>query len=435
MLVMLTAVLCFNYIDRQAFGLVLQDIKVELLISDTQLGFLSGIAFAAFYALMGIPLARWADSGNRVLIIALTTGLLSIAMIALAFTGSFWLLMIVRVGVAVGEAGCIPPAHSLIAEYFDRKERPLALARYLMGPSFAVFIGYLAAGWLNQYYGWRYTYIILALPGFALALMAWFSLSEPRTKTDRNVTQSQMASGEPDMGLYAVLRFLWNIPTFRHLLLCFSIMAFFTYGIAQWKPAFFIRSFGMTTGELGTWLALAFAFGGLTGSFLGGEAASRWASNREGLQLKAIAIVYIVLGVVSASLFLSAMRWQALILLSASYVGMTLAQGPLFAVFQTLVPDRMRATSIALVYLFANLIGLGLGPLLVGMISDALSPRFGNEALRYALLLMCPGYMWAAWHAWAASRTVYRDILSNTSPETGAVSSPRSTSEQLRVTS
>ena len=153
LLTVLLVILAFNYVDRVALGLLLQDIKVDLDLSDTQLGFLSGIAFALFYSVMGIPIARWADRGNRVMIITVTTALWSVAVALCGLAGSFLQLLLIRIGVAVGEAGCIPPAHSLIADYFTRAERPRAVARYMLGGPLSFVIGYFLAGWLNQLCG------------------------------------------------------------------------------------------------------------------------------------------------------------------------------------------------------------------------------------------------------------------------------------------
>src|SRR5688500_2799534 len=180
LLAVLLVVLASNYVDRLALGLLLQDIKVDLSLSDTQLGLLSGIAFALFYSVMGIPIARWADRGNRVTIITLTTALWSAAVALCGVAGSFLQLMMMRIGVAVGEAGCMPPAHSLIPDYFTRAERPRAVAIYMLGWPLSVVVGYFLAGWLNELYGWRITFMMLGVPGLGLAASAWFILKEPR---------------------------------------------------------------------------------------------------------------------------------------------------------------------------------------------------------------------------------------------------------------
>lgn len=413
LLTVLLTVLAFNYVDRLALGLLLQAIKVDLDLSDTQLGLLSGIAFALFYSVMGIPIARWADRGNRVAIISLTTALWSVMVALCGAAGSFLQLLLIRIGVAVGEAGCVPPAHSLIADHFTRAERPRAVAIYMLGGPLSLVIGYFLAGWLNELYGWRMTFALLGLPGLGLAALAWFTLTDPRVEAATNKSPPQpndtaSSSGQPN--LKEVYATLWANITFRHLLLCFSVMVFLSFGIWHWAPAFFVRSYGLETAELGLWFAVTWGVGGLIGTYWGGELASRYAAGNERLQLVVMAVVYSSFAFISACIYLSRNQYLALALMGLAAVGGATITGPLFATIQTLVPPRMRAISIAAIYLFANLIGMGFGPLAAGALSDALRPHFGEESLRYALLFLCPVYLWAGWHLWQASRTVTRDL-------------------------
>jgi MFS transporter, Spinster family, sphingosine-1-phosphate transporter len=419
LLAVLMVILAFNYVDRLALGLLLQDIKADIHITDTQLGVLSGIAFALFYSIMGIPIARWADRGNRASIITVTTALWSIAVALCGTAGTFLQLLVIRVGVAVGEAGCIPPAHSLIADYFTRTERPRAVAIYMLGAPLSMLVGYLVAGWLNELYGWRMTFVLLGLPGVVLALLAWFTLRDPR-RSSAGVSvispiplsaNGNASTAEPSMK--EVCLTLWSKPTFRHLLLCFSVVSFFGYGLLQWQPAFFVRSYGLQTGELGTWFALITGGGGLLGTYLGGEWASRHAAGNERLQLRGIAVMYCAFGAISACAYVVTDYHVAFALMAVATVGIYSVSGPLFATIQTLVPARMRAMSIAILYLFANLVGMGFGPLAAGALSDAFRPWAGEESLRYALLVLCPGYVWAATHLWLGSRTVVRDLAAD----------------------
>jgi MFS transporter, Spinster family, sphingosine-1-phosphate transporter len=258
---------------------------------------------------------------------------------------------------------------------------------------------------LNEFYGWRMTFVLIGLPGLLLAVLAALTLREPRQAIQDPGAESR--SAQPS--LVEVWTTLWSDATFRHLLFCFSIVNFFGYGILQWLPTFLIRSYQLKTGELGTWFAVIYAIAGF-GTLWGGVLASRYAANDERLQLKAMAILYSLIGVVSSFIYLSPNYVIALGWLGVAAIGGAMTSGPLFATIQTLVPERMRATSIAIIYLFANLIGMGLGPLVAGALSDALRPSFGEESLRYALLALCPGYFWGAWHLWQASKTVTRDL-------------------------
>jgi MFS family permease len=421
MLGVLLVIMAFNYVDRQALGLLLQDIKVDLSLSDTQLGLMSGIAFALFYSVLGIPIARWADRGNRVFIIAISAALACAAVVLCGVAQNFEQLLLIRIAVGVGEAGCVPPAMSLIADYFSRADRPKAVAIYKLGLPLSLVVGFFIAGWLNELFGWRTTFALLGLPGLVLAVLAALTLREPRREkwaiaagdrpganTTLNRESGTAASTEPS--LKEVFLTLWSNTTFRHLLFGYSVIIFFNSGIGQWTPTFFKRSYGLQTGELGTWFAIIFGLGGFAGTYLGGVLASRYAAHNESLQLKATAAIYASCAPIAACIFLSSSHQQAFAVMGLiAVVGGTII-GPLFATVQTLVPERMRAMSIAILFLFANLIGMGLAPLVVGMLSDAFHHWASQESLRYALLALCPGYFWAGWHLWRASRTVARDL-------------------------
>lgn len=406
---LLLLVLAFNSADRLALGLVLQEIKHDLYLTDTQLGLLTGFGFALFYAFAGVAIARWADRGNRVLIIVVTGALWS-AMVALCgAAASFLQLLLLRAAVGVGEAGCVPPSNSLIADYFGRAERPRAVAVYMMGGCLSVLIGYFMAGWIDQLYGWRVMFVCLSAPGFVLAALAWWTLQEPR----RRSLVSSVADTPPSLrqpGLTEVWRTLWGGATFRHLLLCYSVIYFFGAGILQWQPSFFVRSYGLQPAELGTWLAAVYGTGGLIGTYAGGFLASRYAADDERLQFRVIALLFVSFGSIYALTYLVSNAYEAFVLTGLATSGVAAANGPLFGAIQSLVPERMRAVAIAIVFLFANLIGMGLGPLAAGALSDALRPWAGNESLRYTLLALCPGYAWGGWHLWRASGTVMRDL-------------------------
>jgi MFS family permease len=416
LLILLTAIFGSAFIDRMALGVLLQDIKVDLELSDTQLGFLSGIAFALFYSVMGIPIARWIDRGNRILIISLTAALWSIAVGLCGVAGGFAQLMAIRVGVAVGEAGAFPSGISLIADYFNRSERPRAVAIYSLGAPLAMICGYLIAGWLNQLYGWRLTFVLIGAPGLLLAAAARLTLREPRLAAaasgDTLLVESRSVR-DKQPGLRVVWTTLWTSRTFRNLLLCISITFFFVYGNLQWQPSYFIRSFGLTSGQVGAWFAVIFGVGGVIGTYVGGELATRYAAGNERLQLVALALAMISCGVLSALVFLCPSLPVALGLLTAVSLAINVSSGPLYATIQTLAPERMRAVAMALVMLFGNLIGMGFGPLATGALSDAFHGWAADESLRYALLAMSPGYLLVAWFAWRASRTVMRDLAAS----------------------
>lgn len=259
-----------------------------------------------------------------------------------------------RMTVAVGEAGCHPPAFSLIADHFSRAERPRAVARYMLGWPLALIAGFFVGGWLNQVYGWRTTFVILGLPGIVLALAAALTITEPRKLCSglRPVDVPPSTSGATsEPRLRDVLSTLLRNATYRNLLLAFSLSYFFGNGILQWVPAFFVRSYGLESGVLGTWLAVIYGFGGLLGTWLGGELASRYAARNETLQLKALALIYALYAIVGASVYLTTNLYVAFVALMIGTIISSVAIGPMFAATQTLVPASMRAMSIAIVML------------------------------------------------------------------------------------
>lgn len=421
---LLMVIYAYNFADRLALGLLGQYIKLDLSLSDSQLGVLSGIAFGFLYALMGIPLARWADRGNRVTIISLTTALWSAFVFLSGLATSYTALLFCRAGTAVGEAGCIPPAHSLISDHFTRAERPRALAIHMLGGSLSVLIGYFAAGWLNEFYGWRTTFVLLGLPGLLLAGLARLTLREPRCSrlqagapAGPRMNFSSLPTGEAAPALSQVALILWRSRTFRHLCLCFALAMFFNYAIVQWQSVFFMRTFGLESGTLGTWFAAIYAVCGVSGAYLGGWWASRRAAMDEARQLRLVSLSYFGFGLCAALTWLSPSEYWAFCGIGAMAVVGGLSTGPLFATIQALAPENMRATATAVIFLFVNLIGLGLGPLATGVVSDLLRAQYANDSLRYALLLWSPGFGWSAWHAWRASVAVGQESrLSQSQP-------------------
>jgi predicted MFS family arabinose efflux permease len=405
-LAVLTIIFLFNYVDRVALGILLQGIKIDLRLSDSELGLLGGIAFALFYSVMGVPIARWADRGDRTVIISSTVGLWSIAVACCGAARTFAQLILIRICVAVGEAGCTPPALSLIADYFERNERPRATAIYSMGGALSTVVGFFVAGELNQLYGWRTTFALLGLPGLALALISALTIRDPR----RRAVSSPNGTATAQPSAFHVAAQLIANKTFRNLLLCLTVVLFFFYGVLQWQPAFLIRSYGFTTGRLGEWLAMTYGSASLLGSYLGGAWATSYAPDDEVRQLKVTAAAVASAGVLSVLVYLSSSPHLTFALIAGATFGLTFVNGPLLATLQTLVPEEMRAMAFALVYLVANLVGMGLGPLVVGVLSDLLRPWLGDQSLRYALLIMSPGYLWGAWYALRASRTVERDV-------------------------
>ncbi len=402
---LLFLVYVFNFIDRQILSILLEDIKAELGVSDTAMGFLTGIAFALFYTVAGLPIARWADHGSRRTIIALGLAVWSVMTAASGLVRSFGQLVIARVGVGVGEAAGSPPAHSLIADYFPPERRATALSIYNMGINVGILFGFLAGGWINEFFGWRLAFFVVGLPGIALALLVRFTIREPPRGISEGITQD-----EPAEPIGKVFQFLWSLRSFRHLAFAGGLHAFAGYGFAQWTPTFLRRVYDLSSGEAGTWLGLVIGLGGAVGSLVGGVIADRKARDDSRWYMwvpaiSSISTVPFVVGFLLVDSFLLSMAlYTPAVILGAMWLGSCLAAT------QGMVKLRMRAVASAILFLILNLIGLGLGPQAVGMLNDALAGRFGDEAVRYSLLIANFTTAWAAVHFAIAARTLKDDL-------------------------
>lgn len=403
--------------------MALQSIKLDLHLSDAELGFVGGLAFFAFYAAFGVPMGRWADSGDRVKILSFTRVLWGGFVMLTGRATSFLELLLFRMGAGIGESGCLPPAYSLISDYFSRQERPEALGIFFMAAPAASIFAYFGSGWLIQFYGWRVMFAILGLTGFIAAPIAWMSIVEPRRQRDerrigRRVerasksreTAHQASAPGNAIPLMESFRLLYGNKTYRNLVIVFVINYTFTTGLMQWQPAFFLRSYSMTVGVLGTWLAIVYGVTGVIGTYFGGRLASNWAGENERLQLLSVAVVNCVPGVLFPIVYLTHSEYMAFALLGLSSMSFGLISAPLFASLQGVVPSSLRGMSIMFVFFFANMIGSGLGPVVVGMLSEILRPMFGVESLRYALLALSPWFFWSGWFGWRASRSVADDV-------------------------
>lgn len=402
---LLTVVYIVNFVDRQILAILLQSIKIDLDLRDWQLGLLSGTAFGIFYATLGVPIARLADVLTRKGVIAVCLAIWS-GMTALCGTaGSFALLLVYRVGVGVGEAGGSPPAHSLISDYFAPARRATALGIFSLGVPIGILIGFLAGGWLDQTLGWRTAFMVVGLPGLALSVLVVFTLKEPPRGHSEGI---QTEGDAPSAG--EVIRFLWRSRSFRHLSVGSGLYAFVGYSVVTWAPSFLIRSHGMPTAEIGQWLALIFGIGGGIGTVGGGMLADRWAATDLRGRAFVPAIAMFAAFPFSFLIYLTDNQTIALAALCAPSVFGLMYQAPAFAITQSLATPMMRATAAAVLLFVINIIGLALGPLVTGVLSDALEPSFGADSLRYALLIVSCVLAWSGVHFWLSSRSLEDDV-------------------------
>lgn len=414
-LFMLTLVYTFNFIDRQLLAILQESIKADLSLSDSQLGLLTGFAFAVFYVSAGIPIARWADRANRRNIVALSLTVWSGMTAISGFVQSYLHLLLARIGVGIGEAGGSPPSHSIISDIFPPKRRATAIGFYSMGVNIGILFGFLAGGWLNEFFGWRVAFLVVGVPGIALALIVRFTLSEPIRGIHDGARAHLDAHPDP-VPFGDVLRLLWSRKTFMHMALGAGLNAFCGYAIANWNASFLIRSYQMPTGEVGTWLAAIIGLGGAISVFAGGLLGDRLGPRDQRWYTWVPCIAGFITVPFLAGVYLVDGPYWALILsivpglLFQAYLGNTIATT------HAIVGPRMRATASAVLFLIINIIGLGAGPWAVGFVSDLLAPSLGGESLRYALLyLLTPVALWSALHFGLAAKTLREDIAAASS--------------------
>jgi MFS family permease len=379
-LFLLTIVYALNFVDRQILVILQESIKADMLLSDAQLGLLTGFAFAIFYVSVGIPIARWADVGNRKNIVAGAIAVWS-GMTALSgLTQNFYQLLLARIGVGVGEAGGSPPSHSILSDYYPAKERGRAMSIYSTGVYLGILIGFIVGGWVNEHYGWRIAFFAVGLPGLLVALVVKFTLREPiRGISDGVEIKTSVTFKE-------TISTLWGLKSFRFFALGSGLTAFCSYGIGNFLPSFLIRSHGFETTQVGISLAITAGLGGIIGTYAGGHFADKLGLKdiRWYLWVPAIPAIFGP-ALIATAMFLDDST-QALTLLFISTVFGALYLGPVIAITHTLVSPSMRAMSSAVLFFVLNLIGLGCGPLVVGLISDALTPSLGSgDALRYSI--------------------------------------------------
>jgi len=403
---LLTVVYTFNFVDRQLLSILQESIKADLLLSDQQLGLLTGFAFALFYTVAGIPIARYADRNNRRNVVAIAIALWSFMTAISGLVQNYLQLLLARIGVGVGEAGGSPPAHSMISDIFPPERRASALAFYSMGINFGILFGFLAGGWLNEFFDWRVAFFVVGAPGIVVALFVRYTLREPIRGLMED--RQDVATDTP---FPEVLKLLWSRLSFRHLAIGGALNAFAGYSSSNWTASFMIRSHDMSTGELGTWLALIMGVGGAIGVFWGSYIAERLAKFDVRWYMWMPTITGMICVPFMIATYVVEGAYTALIVSIVPGILFNVYLGNSLAMTHALVGLRMRAVASAILFFLINLIGMGLGPWGVGLLSDMLSAELGNESLRYAMLYLLPAAMgWSAVHFLLASRTLQKDL-------------------------
>ncbi len=409
-LALLSLAYAVNVMDRSGLAVLLESIKHTFNTTDTQQGLLGGLAFALFYATLGIPIAALADRTSRRNVLAVCALLWSVMTALCGMAGNFPLLVAARVGTAVGEAGGTPPSHALISDYFPLSARATALSLYALGVPLGSMLGSLLGGWGNELYGWRTAFMLVGAPGVLVGMLVFLTVKEPvRGQADAGIQEAAKLA-TPTLG--AALEYLWRQASFRNMCLAAGLHSLVWYAGSTLNAAFLHRSHGMTSGEAGSWLAL-FAGTGAVGTFLGGYLCDRVSVRTSDRRWYMWLPGYATLAMVPFQ-FCSSLAGRLWLMVPSFVVMLTLGSmffGPSFAMSQGLAPVRMRARATSLVLFIQTLVGLGLGPLLVGIISDRLEPSIGAaQGLRYGLVSVGIVNFWAAFHYFRAARTVREDL-------------------------
>lgn len=377
-MMLLFLVSLFNYLDRYMLGILLPDIKSDLSLSDTQLGFISGTAFSIFYSIMGIPLGRLADVRPRRLVITYAISLWSLMTALCGLAQGFLQLAIARILVGVGEAGATPAAHSLISDLYPPQRRAVALSLYTLGSPLGIAVGFMLGGWISASFGWRITLLSFGLSGLALGVAVYVLMVEPLRK-------SSIQSGMERPSLRNSLAGLVGSTTFRRNTLGTALYTLMWLALVAWLPSFFVRSHAMPIAEVGAWLAAVLgvsqvcglAFGSMIGDWLA-ERDVRWY-----LRLCAMS------SLIAMPFYAAALLWPtalgAFLLLFLAFMVGSAQSGPGFAVVQCVAAPRARALATASYLLGVNLIG-GFGAQIVGIMSDLLESTYGRNALGTTLV-------------------------------------------------
>lgn len=396
---LLLLVALLSYVDRQVFTLFQDDIKDELGLSDAQLGLLTGLSFALFYALAAFPIARYADRGDRPLAIAACVTVWSLATSACGFAQSFWQMILARIGLAAGEAGAGPAANSLLTEIFPLERRTMVISSMLAASAVGISGGLALGGWLSQFYEWRTVFLILGLPGVAIGLAVWLLSDEPRRST-----RMEAAAASP-IGLGEVLRTMARNPSLRWVGLLLTMVPLTGFALILWGPSFLQRVHGMTKAETGFWLGGAMAAGLVIGNLLAG-----WVSDRFGKAKPRWNGWFAGLGLLASFPFalLFALAPDPYLALAAFVVVkflMTLHLGPIIALCFAQVPVEMRAMTSATINLFIGIAGTGIGGTLAGFLSGAFAPAYGERSLQPALAVLSACLLVGGFAAIMAGRT------------------------------
>lgn len=403
-LVLLTLTAAFNFVDRQILGVLLEPIGQEFELPDSMLGLLSGIAFAVFYAALGIPIATLADRFNRRNIIVTCIAIFSVMTTLCGAAANFLQLFLARIGVGVGEAGTMPASQSMLSDLYPVQERPSAMGLLASGGNIGLMLGLLIGGWVNEWYGWRIAFLVAAVPGMLLAVTIYFTVAEPVRQNPVQTRSRWLRETWDGIAL------IWRILSVRRFVLGGTLYGMAAYGIHTWMPVYYIRYHGLSTGEAGTAISIIVGVLGGVGAVAGGVFCARLGQRdlRWNGRVPALAILLSVPLLIA--MLITDNTWVALALFVIPGFLSSVYAGPTWSIIQELVPSQRRAIAASVYMLIFNLIGLGLGPLSVGILSDLYNPALGAESLRWAMVSVLLISLGGVAAYFMASRSVGADL-------------------------
>lgn len=412
-LVILTLAYTSSYLDRTIVGAVAEHIKKDLLLSDTQLGLLTGFAFAMFYATLGVPIAVLSDRMNRRNIVATAVTVWSVMTAMCGLAANYTQLVLARIGVGIGEAGSSPQSHSMIADMYAPHERSRALGFYALGVYLGGMLGFLIGAQLAEAWGWRSVFFVVGLPGLVIAALIYFTIEEPkRGLADGRLEEVRKAQSlaETIAAMKAAFVFIWTSRACRHVVIGLTLTSFVGYGGVMFAASFLKRTHGISGMEIGLILGPIVGLLGGIGAVLGGYLADRLSKKDKRWNAWVIAVAKAVAAPLILIFYLTDDFNLALVFYLPATVLGAFYLGPSFAMVQSVTPLMMRSTVSAIMLFVLNFIALGFGPLAVGAVSDLLKPTYDQDSLRYALMLTSMLNLWAAYHYWLAGKAFAREV-------------------------
>jgi MFS family permease len=410
-LAILTIVYALNIADRFSISTLIEPIRLELHLSDSGVAFLTGVALAVFYVTVGMPVAALADRTNRRNILVTSLALWSGMTAVCGLAQNYWQLLLARFAVGVGEAGGTPPSTSILADKFSPARRPMALTIFALGACLGAWLGSSVAGAVAERSGWRAAFLVLGIPGVAVAFLVWLTVREPRRgQLDDTNIGSQTGS------LVTTLRFVAQQRSAVHLILGGSVATFWSWGLMWWTPTFLQRSHHLSVGQAGALLGPMHLYAGTAGTLLAGWLMSRRIATDPRNVTRLLGWVTALTTIPSIILYWVPTERAATVLLWVFVPAVYFYIGPILGLLQNVMPANMRATACAILLFVANVANLVLAPQIIGWLSDWFASSFGagQESLRWALLLLAPTGFWAAWHLWKSGATIQRDAAITT---------------------